>query len=78
MQNQQIPATREGLKIEAEGSFSVDVNGILGVARAVGDHNVGAVNARPKITDYPLSMIPRGRHLILTCDGIYDDPAQGR
>jgi len=38
----------------------------------VGDHNVGAISARPKITVYPLSMIPRGSHLILTCDGIYD------
>lgn len=48
------------------------VNGILGVARAIGDHNVGAVSARPKITVLPLSDIPPNSRLILTCDGIYD------
>lgn len=48
------------------------VNGYLAVARAVGDHNVCGVNARPKITCVPLSSLPTGGHLILACDGIYD------
>jgi len=48
------------------------INGNLGVGRAVGDHMVGAVSARPKITVYPLATIQPGSHLILTCDGIYD------
>lgn len=48
------------------------VNGILAVAGAIGDKNVGAVSARPKITVYPLSKIPMETQLILTCDGIYD------
>lgn len=49
------------------------VNGVLAVARAVGDHGLnGAVSARPKITVKPLSEIQPGSHLILSCDGIYD------
>jgi serine/threonine protein phosphatase PrpC len=48
------------------------VNGILAVARAIGDHRVGAVIARPKIYQYPL---PTGSDPIVigaACDGIYD------
>lgn len=48
------------------------VNGILAVARAIGDHSVGAVSSRPKITVYPMASIPKGTQLILTCDGVYD------
>lgn len=49
------------------------VNGCLGVARAIGDHELnGAVSARPKITKIPIKKIKPGSHLILTCDGVYD------
>jgi len=48
------------------------VNGRLAIARSIGDHNIGAISARPKITVYPLSEILNGNHLILACDGIYD------
>lgn len=48
------------------------VNGDLAVARAIGDHRLnGAISARPKITEIPMSEIRDG-HLILCCDGIYD------
>lgn len=66
------PRYRQGIENRGGMVFFNRVNGNLAVARAVGDHNVGAISARPKITVYPLSMIPRGSHLILTCDGIYD------
>jgi len=66
------PRYRQGIEKRGGTVLFNRVNGILGVARAVGDHNVGAVSARPKITVYPLSMISRGSHLILACDGIYD------
>jgi protein phosphatase 1L len=49
------------------------INGVLGVGRAIGDHQLGhAINPRPKITVKPLSEIQPGSHLILCCDGIYD------
>jgi serine/threonine protein phosphatase PrpC len=66
------PRYRQGIENRGGVVRFNRVNGNLAVARAVGDHNVGAISARPKITVYPLSMIPRGSHLILTCDGIYD------
>ncbi len=61
-------------KIENRGGKVINgrINRQLAVARAIGDHNVGAVSARPKITVYPLAQIPKGGHLILACDGIYD------
>lgn len=66
------PRYQQGIENRHGMVYFGRVNGNLAVARAVGDHNVGAISARPKITVYPLSMIPRGSHLILTCDGIYD------
>jgi serine/threonine protein phosphatase PrpC len=49
------------------------VNGQLALARAIGDRALGdAISARPKITVYPLNKIPKGTHLVLACDGIYD------
>ncbi len=71
------PRYRRG--IENRGGFVQNVqgvprvNGVLAVARAVGDNRLnGAVSARPKITMMPLSQIQAGSHLILCCDGIYD------
>jgi len=65
--------------IENRGGRVIDVagvprvNGLLAVARAIGDHGLnGAISARPKITVMPLSEIRRESHLILCCDGIYD------
>jgi len=46
--------------------------GKLSTARAIGDHDITAVSARPKITAIPLAKIPKGTRLILACDGIYD------
>lgn len=66
------PRYQKGIENRGGRVYFNRVNGILAVARAVGDHDVGAVSPRPKITVYPLSMIPKGTHLILTCDGIYD------
>ncbi|EKE08399.1 MAG: hypothetical protein ACD_17C00186G0003 [uncultured bacterium] len=63
---------RKGIENRGGMIFCNRVNGNLAVARAVGDHNVGAISARPKITVYPVAAIPKGSHLILTCDGIYD------
>jgi serine/threonine protein phosphatase PrpC len=48
------------------------VNGYLGVARAIGDHDVIGVCAEAKIIDFPISELPENSHLILTCDGIYE------
>jgi serine/threonine protein phosphatase PrpC len=48
------------------------VNGVLAVARSLGDHGLGVVSARPKITKIPLSYIRPGSHLVLLCDGISD------
>lgn len=66
------PRYSKGIENRGGGVYFGRVNGMLAVARAVGDHDVGAISARPKITVYPLSMIPSGSHLILACDGIYD------
>lgn len=66
------PYYKKGIENRGGKVYFNRINGMLAVARAVGDHNVGAVNPRPKITVYPLSMIPERSHLILTCDGIYD------
>lgn len=49
------------------------VQGRLAVARAFGDHALEPfVSSRPKITMVPLSEIPRGSHIVLACDGVYD------
>ncbi len=49
------------------------VNGVLAVARSVGDHKLqGAVSARPKITAMSLKEVAPDSHLVLACDGIYD------
>ncbi len=66
------PYYQKGIENRGGRVFDDRVNGILAVARAIGDHNVGAISARPKITVYPVSKIPKGGHLILACDGIYD------
>lgn len=50
------------------------VNGVLAVARAIGDHHLnGAISARPKITRKPMSEIQPNSHLILCCDGVYEE-----
>lgn len=66
------PRYQKGIEKRGGFVFLKRINGILAVARAIGDHKVGAVSARPKITVYPLSKIAEKSHLILTCDGIYD------
>jgi serine/threonine protein phosphatase PrpC len=66
------PYYLKGIENRGGTVFYNRVNGILAVARAIGDQNVGAVSPRPKIYDYPIANIPKGSHLILTCDGIYD------
>jgi serine/threonine protein phosphatase PrpC len=48
------------------------INGNLAVARAIGDHGITGVIERPKIIGRPLSEFPKGSHLILACDGIFD------
>lgn len=49
------------------------VNGVLAVARAIGDKNVGpGLTARPKITRYDLNKLEPGAHLILACDGLFE------
>ena len=66
-------------KIERLGGFIDEnrVNGVLGVARAIGDKvykgNEGkcCVLPNPKITNYPLDNFKRG-YLVLACDGVYD------
>lgn len=66
------PHYRQGIENRGGIVFFNRVNGNLAVARSIGDYYVGAVSARPKITVYPLSLLPKGSHLILACDGIYD------
>lgn len=66
------PRYQKGIENRGDKVFLGRINGRLAVARAVGDHDVGTINARPKITVYPLSKILKKSHLILTCDGIYD------
>ncbi len=63
---------KKGVENRGGMVFFNRVNGILAVPRAVGDRNVGAISARPKITAIPVKKIPKGSHLILACDGIYD------
>lgn len=59
-----------GIVINVQG---VDrVGGRIAVARAIGDHEVKGMIARSKIIGRPLSEFPKGSHLILTCDGIFD------
>ncbi len=45
------------------------VNAVLGVARAIGDHEIAGVSARPKIVVTP---IPSGAQIFLGCDGNFD------
>lgn len=61
-------------KINKLGGIVIDrrVNGILGVARAVGDKNFKkVVSSNPKITCYPLDEFKDG-YLVLACDGLWD------
>lgn len=49
------------------------VNGILAVARSIGDAKVGkGITARGKVSCYPLSEIPKGSKLIIASDGVWD------
>jgi len=49
------------------------VNGMLAVARAIGDKNVGpGMTARPRITRYDLKELSSSAHLILACDGLFE------
>jgi len=71
------PRYRRGIERRGGTVFNMRgvprVNGILAVARAIGDHRLnGAISARPKIAMKPLSDIQPGSHLVLCCDGIYD------
>lgn len=66
------PYYKRGIENRGGSVFNKRVNGYLAVARAVGDHWLGSINPRPKITVCPLTSIPKETHLILACDGIYD------
>lgn len=66
------PYYKKGIENRGGAVFHHRINGNLAVARAVGDHSITGVCARPKITACPLAGIPPGSHLVLTCDGIYD------
>jgi serine/threonine protein phosphatase PrpC len=66
------PRYQKGIEKRGGHVFYGRVNNSLAVARALGDHDISAISARPKITVYPLSTILKGSHLILACDGIYD------
>jgi serine/threonine protein phosphatase PrpC len=54
------------------------VNGQLGVARAIGDHDIvgetgfGCASPRPKITGVCLRSLKPNSHLFLGCDGLWD------
>lgn len=49
------------------------VNGMLAVARAIGDKSVGpGMTARPRITRYELKGLKPDAHLILACDGLFE------
>jgi protein phosphatase 1L len=49
------------------------VNGMLAVARAIGDKSVGpGMTARPRITRYDLKELKPDAHLILACDGLFE------
>lgn len=49
------------------------VNGVLAVARAIGDKNVGpGMTARPRITRYDMKKLEPDAHLILACDGLFE------
>lgn len=62
---------RGGSIIEREDTWRV--NGVLAVARSIGDHILkGAVSARPKITAIPVEDIPPGSFLCIGCDGLFD------
>lgn len=70
------PRYRKGIENrggEVRWNFGMRVNGIIAVARAIGDHILnGAISARPKITMIPFERIRQGSQLVLACDGIYD------
>ena len=66
------PYYQKGIENRGGQVFFNRINWRLAVARAIGDRDVEGVSARPKITVYPLAKIPKGSHLILACDGIYD------
>ena len=49
------------------------VNGQVSIARTFGNHYMaGVMSARPKISGIPCSDIPRGSHLVLGSDGIWN------
>lgn len=60
--------------IEHRGGRVMDgrINWELAVARAIGDHHVRGVSARPKIMKIPLADVASGGHLILGSDGFWD------
>jgi protein phosphatase 1L len=66
------PRYAKGILNRGAGIVDDRINGRLAMARAIGDHDVGGVSARPKNTIYPVRDLPLGSHLILGCDGIYD------
>ncbi|MBS0626798.1 MAG: protein serine/threonine phosphatase 2C family protein, partial [Verrucomicrobia bacterium] len=66
------PRYQKGIENRGDKVFLGRINGCLAVARAIGDHDVGTINPRPKITVYPLSKVLKGGHLILACDGVYN------
>jgi serine/threonine protein phosphatase PrpC len=72
-----IPRYKKTIEEKLKGSVVNDrVNGMLGVARAIGDKMIKGttgeccVSPKPKITCYSLDEL-KGDYLVLACDGLY-------
>lgn len=73
------PRYRKGIKkrgghlYKVEGFNGLRIDGILSVARAIGDYYLnGANSSRPKITMKSLDEIQPASYLILCCDGVHE------
>lgn len=51
---------------------TVRVNGALATSRAIGDHDLGVLSPKPKITAIPLEDIQDGARLAIGSDGLFD------
>lgn len=64
---------RGGRVVTYKDGSPARVNGRLAIARSVGDVTVGkGVTALADVTPIPINIIPKGSHLILATDGVWD------
>lgn len=72
-QKPHIEKYAKGIEKRGHNVIGGRLDGILAVARALGDHeSMGGASARPKITLYELPEGSQASYLLQACDGIWD------